>query len=52
MDELQLVIQDMLNEQLKQIILSNTLDAQQASKVKIRPVSMKGKLFFQETLYL
>ena len=51
MDELQLILQKMLNEQLTQIILSNSLDAEKAAKVKIRPVCIKDRLLFQETLY-
>ncbi len=51
MDELRQLLEEMLNEELVQIILSNTRDAQQASKVKIRPVIIKGQLLFQETLY-
>lgn len=33
------------------MVLSNTKDAERASKVKIRPLLMKGSLVFQETLY-
>ena len=51
MDELQLILQKMLNEQLTQIILSNSLDAEKAAKIKIRPVCIKDRLLFQETLY-
>ena len=51
MDELQLILQKMLNVQLTQIILSNSLDAEKAAKVKIRPVCIKDRLLFQETLY-
>lgn len=34
------------------MILSNTRDAAQGDKLKVRPVLIKGKLYFQETLYL
>lgn len=51
MDELKLLLQNMLNEELKQIVLSDARDKEQAFKVKIRPVRIGGKLFFQETLY-
>lgn len=51
MEELRLLLHRVLNEELVQIILSNTRDAERASKVKIRPVLLKGGLFFQETLY-
>lgn len=51
MDELQLLLEQMLNDRLTQIILSNPTDAKRASKVKIRPVCIKGALLFQETIY-
>ncbi len=51
MDELRVLLQQLLNEELTQIILSNTRDAEIASKVKIRPIYLKGRLVFQETLY-
>lgn len=51
MDELKTLLQNMLNEELKQIILSDAKDREQAFKVKIRPVRIKGELLFQETLY-
>ena len=41
----------MLNENLQQIILSNSTDKEVALKVKIRPVLLQGALVFQETLY-
>lgn len=43
--------EEILNQELIQIVLSNTKNAEQASKVKIRPVMVKGELLFQETLY-
>ncbi len=45
------VFRQVLNEKLIQIILSNTREADRAVKAKIRPVLIKGELFFQETLY-
>lgn len=51
MEELRTLLQQLLNEELIQIILSNTRDAQRATKAKIRPVLIKGELYFQETLY-
>lgn len=51
MDELREIFQRMLNQDLIGITLSGTGDAERAAKVKIRPVRMKGGLFFQETLY-
>ncbi len=52
MDELRRLLSRMLNEELTQIVLSNTRNAERASKVKIRPVLIKGQLLFQETLYM
>lgn len=51
MDELRIVLQEILIEQLTQIVLSNTRDANRASKVKVRPVCIKDRLLFQETTY-
>ena len=51
MEELRRLLQQMLNADLIQIILSNTRDEARGTKVKIRPVLMKGELYFQETLY-
>ncbi len=48
LDEL---LDQILNKDLVQIILSNSQDKEFASKVKIRPVMIKGELLFQETLY-
>lgn len=51
MDELRKLLQQMLNEELIQMILSNTKDAEKASKIKIRPILVKDELLFQETCY-
>ena len=51
MDELLKVLKETINQDLLQIILSNTRDANQATKVKVRPVKIKEELLFQETLY-
>ncbi len=48
---MRIVLQEILNEQLTQIVLSNTRDAGRASKVKVRPVCIKDRLLFQETTY-
>lgn len=40
-----------LNQELVQIVLSNTRNAERAVKAKIRPVLIKDELKFQETLY-
>ncbi len=51
MEELRKLLQQILNKDLVQVILSNTRDAERGSKVKIRPVLIKDELYFQETLY-
>lgn len=52
MEELINILNEGLNEQLEQIILSNAKDASQGFKAKIRPVLIKDELFFQESLYI
>ena len=51
MEELRQVLMESLNENLRQIILSNTKDPSVATKAKIRPVTIGGSLKFQETRY-
>ncbi len=51
MDELRELFRQMLDRDLIQIVLSNTRDAARAEKVKVRPVLIRGELYFQETLY-
>ena len=51
MDELRELFRQMLDQNIIQIVLSNTRDAKRASKVKVRPVMIRGGLCFQETLY-
>lgn len=46
------LIDKVLNEELTEIVLSNPRSKNQAAKVKIRPVMLRGKLFFQETAYV
>ncbi len=48
---LQELLTEILNKDLVQIILSNSQDKEFGHKVKIRPVLIKGELFFQETVY-
>ncbi len=45
------LLSQILNKDLVQVILSNSQDKEFAAKIKIRPVLIKGELFFQETLY-
>ncbi len=51
MEELRELLRLALNAKLDRIILSNTTNAEQGAKVKIRPVLLKESLVFQETLY-
>ena len=51
MEELQRVLEEILDENLNQIILSNTRDAAAATKARIRPVLIGDALKFQETRY-
>lgn len=51
MEELKILLQKILNKDLQQIILSNTRNAEQAQKAKIRPVLIRDELLFQETIY-
>ncbi len=51
MDELKESFQQMLDQDLIQIVLSNSRNEAQGIKVKIRPVMIKGGLRFQETIY-
>lgn len=51
MDELRELFRQMLNQELIQMVLSNTRDENRAAKVKIRPVRIKDALQYQETLY-
>ncbi len=48
---LQELLPQILNKDLVQIILSNSQDKELATKIKIRPILVKGELLFQETLY-
>lgn len=50
MEELNSRLSDFLSDRLYQIIISNPRNREQASKVKVRPVLLKGKINFQETI--
>lgn len=51
MDEIKQILNELLNEKLSRIILSNPRNIENGAKVTIRPVLIKGELVFQETLY-
>ncbi len=50
MEELRQHLEEMLNETLYQIIISNPRIKGEAFKVKIRPILLREQLFFQETI--
>ena len=52
MEQLKKVLNDGINENLYQIILSNPRKAGNVEKIKVRPVLVKGKVEFQETSYI
>ncbi len=52
MEKLREFFRQLPDQNIIQITLSNTRDAARASKVKVRPVSIRGRVCFQETLYL
>ena len=49
--ELRRLLEEILIIDLHQIILSNSRDKAQGTKVKVRPVLIKDEVFFQETMY-
>lgn len=50
-EELKKVLESTLNGGLYQIIISNAREKDKAFKVRIRPVMLKERLLFQETIY-
>lgn len=52
MEELRKLLREMLNENLQHIILSNARKPEAGIKVRIRPVIIKEKLYFQESRYV
>ncbi len=51
MEELKHVLDEYINDNLSQMVLSNPRNKEEGIKVKIRPVLIKEDLLFQETLY-
>lgn len=45
------ILNEVINEDFTQAILSNPLDSEKGTKIKIRPVMLKDTLCFQETIY-
>lgn len=50
-EQLRILLQDTVNENLYQIILSNPRDKEKAFKIKVRPVMVKGEILYQKTVY-
>lgn len=50
-EELKQLLQETVNRNLYQIIISNARNREKAFKVKIRPIMLKGELLYQETVY-
>ncbi len=51
MEELQSILHESIDENLYQIVLSNSKKKEKAAKVKVRPVMVKQEIYFQETIY-
>lgn len=51
MDELNRLLEEIINEKLIQVILSNSQDKTYGDKLKLRPVMLRGELMFQSTRY-
>ena len=52
MQELTQLLEESFSEKMHQVILSNSRDKEKITKVKIRPILLKDKLYFQETSYV
>jgi SAM-dependent methyltransferase len=46
------IFEDTLNENLINIILSNSTDKEKSAKIKLRPVMLKGILYYQASEYI
>ncbi len=51
MSEIKKVLDEWIDKNLIQMVLSNTRNTEEGSKIKIRPVMIKEQLVYQETLY-
>lgn len=50
-DQVKEILNEMIDREFTQAILSNPVDSEKGNKIKIRPVMIKNSLCFQETLY-
>ncbi|MCH5275742.1 MAG: SAM-dependent methyltransferase [Lachnospiraceae bacterium] len=51
MEKLRELLNELVNEKLSKLILSNPVDSGKGSKLTVRPLLIKGELCYQETLY-
>lgn len=51
MEELRELLNELVNENLTRLILSNPMETEKGSKMTVRPLLLKGELCFQEALY-
>ncbi len=52
MEQMKETVKGLINDKLIQVILSNAKNPDKVSKVKYRPVSLKGTVYIQETQYV
>lgn len=52
MDTIKVLLEELITEHLIQVILSNAKNPEKVSKVKMRPVVLKGEFLVQETRYV
>lgn len=52
MEQMKETVKGLINDKLIQVILSNAKNPDKVSKVKYRPVSLKGTIYIQETQYV
>lgn len=51
MEELEALLKELINENLRRLILSNPIHPEAGSKAAVRPLLLKGQLCFQTVLY-
>jgi SAM-dependent methyltransferase len=52
MEKLELLLEEILNDKLEEIIISNSRNQEVVKKIKIRPVLIKEEPYFQESRYV
>lgn len=51
MEKIRTILEYIFEDGIEQIVLSNSIHKEKASKIKIRPVLIQDKLLYQETMY-